>query len=91
MVSMGSVAVGYYDNFLYLGGVTTNFPETNSILKKKGYSNPLKSLVEENVYLIDNNGIDLKVNFLREHYYPNARAELYKEVDGYQIWKFYMR
>lgn len=85
-----ALPVGYYDNFLYLGGVTTNFPDTNNILKKNGYSNPLKALVEENVYLIDNKGIDLKVEFLREHYYPEARAELYKEVDGYQIWKFYI-
>lgn len=80
---------GYYHNFLYLGGITTNFPDVNGILEERGYSNQLKSLIEENVYLVDNKGVDLKVEFLREHYYPEARAELYKEVDGYQIWKFY--
>lgn len=80
---------GYYSNCLYLGGITTNFPEVNRILEEKGYPNQLKELVEDNVYLVDNKGVDLKLNYLREHYYPEARAELYKEVDGYQIWKFY--
>jgi hypothetical protein len=80
---------GYYSNCLYLGGITTNFPEVNQILEEKEYSNPLKELVDDNVYLVDNKGVDLKLNYLREHYYPEARAELYKEVDGYQIWKFY--
>ena len=48
----------------------------------------MPSLVEEGVYLVDNSyGVEMKLNYLREHYYPDARAELYKEIDGYQIWK----
>ena len=50
---------------------------------------PLKQLVNKDVYLIDNYYVELKVNYLREHYFPEARAELYKEIDGYQIWKIF--
>jgi len=32
--------------------------------------------------------LDQKVQYLQERYYPEAKAELYKELDGYQIWKF---
>lgn len=84
-----ALPTGYYNNVLYLGGITTNFPDVNRILKERGYSNQLESLIAENVYLVDNKSVDLKVDFLREHYYPEAKAELYKEIDGYQIWKVY--
>jgi hypothetical protein len=78
-----------YDNFSYLAGITTNYPDLIKLLKKKGVENPLKSLVDEEVYLVDNRYLEIKLNYLREHYYPDARVELYKEIDGYQIWKFY--
>lgn len=78
-----------YENYLYLAGVTSNFPDAVEILKERELENPLKSLVNDDVYLIDNDSVDLKVNYLREHYFPKARAELYKEIDGYQIWKIY--
>lgn len=84
-----SKPLGEYNNFFYLGGIDSYFPDQLEKLEEKGIYNPLKSLTEENVYLIDNNYLELKLNYLREHYYPNAKAELYKEINGYQIWKIY--
>lgn len=80
---------GEYENYVYLAGVTSNFPDVVKVLEDKELDNPLKQLVDENVYLIDNFYVDLKINYLREHYFPEARAELYKEINGYQIWKIY--
>lgn len=80
---------GYYNNFLSLGGVTTNFPDEIKILKENNVENPLRALVNDNVYLVDNQYLEIKLTYLKEHYYPNVRAELYKEIDGYQIWKIY--
>lgn len=82
---------GEYENYLYLAGVTSNFPDVVEILKERGLENPLKQLVDDDVYLVDNNNVELKVNYLKEHYFPEARAELYKEIDGYQIWKIYKK
>lgn len=79
----------YYDNSAYLTGVTTNHPGVSWILDMRRVNEPLPSLVNDNVYLVDNWNLDKKLNYLREHYYPNARAELYKELSGYQIWKVY--
>lgn len=84
-----ALPVGYHDNFGYMGGITTNFPDIIQNLKKRNIENPLQSLVKENIYLVDNYASEVKLNYLREHYYPEARAEVYKEVDGYTIWKFY--
>lgn len=84
-----ALPVGYYSNFSYLSGVTSNFPDCVDYLEEKGLENPLKSLVKDNVYLVDNQNLEIKLNYLREHYYPEARAELYKSLDGYQVWKIY--
>lgn len=78
-----------YSNYFYLGSITSNFPDIKNYVDEKGMSNGLKALVNDNVYLVDNCYVDMKVDYLKEHYYPNARAELYKEIDGYQIWKLY--
>ena len=80
---------GFYNNNLYLAGIMSNFPDYNKVLKNNDIESPLKGLTKENVYIIDSDSKNLseKVDFLREHYYPEAYAELYKEVDGYQIWK----
>lgn len=80
---------GFYNNNLYLAGIMSNFPDYNKVLKNNDIESPLKDLAKDNVYIIDSDSKNLseKVDFLKEHYYPEAYAELYKEVDGYQIWK----
>lgn len=84
---------GFYDNTLYFAGIMTNFPDYNKVLKRNKIENPFRDLVKENIYIVDSDHetLDAKVEFLREHYYPEARTELYKEVDGYQIWKIYKK
>lgn len=85
-----AIPAGTFDNVLYLAGVTTNFPDCNEILKKYNAEQPLKALVNKNVYLVDSEWktLDQKIQYLQERYYPEATAELYNELDGYQIWKF---
>lgn len=80
---------GYFDNSLYFASVMTNFPETLDVFREYDIEQPLKSLIEENVYLVDQDSRTLrnKVQYLQEHGYPDARAELYKDISGYQIWK----
>lgn len=78
-----------YDNCSFLYGVTVNFPDTLEKLESSGVDNPLKDLVKENVYLVDNLYQEKALEYLREHYYPDARMELADEADGFKIWKFY--
>ena len=86
-----TIPEGFYSNNLYLAGVMTNFPDYNQVLENNGIESPLMDLVKDNVYIIDMGGesIESKVEFLKEHYYPSATAELIKEIDGYQIWKIH--
>ncbi len=82
---------GYWNNYSYLGGVTSGYPDNELLWEKQGIdsANPYKSLVNDNVYVVDNNFYETKLDYLREHYYPNARRELVDVIDGYKIWKFY--
>lgn len=84
-----SLQKNFYKNTLYFAGVMMEFPDYKEVLEKNGLKNPMKNLVEEEVYIVDSEDKTLKykLNYLREHYFPNAKAELYKEIDGYQIWK----
>lgn len=84
-----NVPRGYNNNALYLGGIMTNLPCVDWVLEQRGIESPIQSLVQKHVYLVDNAWLELKLDYLQQHYYPNAWAELYKEIDGYQIWKIY--
>lgn len=82
-----SLPVGYYENCSYFTGITINYPDINNLLDEKGISNPMKSLLDTNVYLVDNDHIDFKVEYLREHYDVEVNAIYIESVEGYQIWK----
>lgn len=82
-----NVSPRFYENCQYFSGITSKFPGMEEIPKEYGIDNYFKSLVEDNVYIVDNVNIEERLRYLQEHYYPEARAELYKSAGGYQIWK----
>jgi hypothetical protein len=84
-----SLPRSYYSNKLYFSGITVNFPDVNAVLRENQFTTPIEALCKDNVYLIEVGVPNVKLKYLREHYYSNARVELYKEVDGFGIWKFY--
>jgi len=80
------------DNYSYLGGSSTGYPEKQECLEDNGIDeqNPYKSLINDNIYVVDNHYIEVKFLYLREHYYPNVKIELVDVIDGANIWKFYL-
>jgi len=68
------------------------YPENQECWEANGINgfNPYKSLINDNVYVVDNFYIKVKLLYLREHYYPNANVKLVEVIDGYSIWKFYL-
>ena len=77
----------YPSNASFFSGVTVNFPLLIDNLSKNGIDNPMKSLADNNVYLIDNIYQEYIFEFIKEHYYPDAKMSLYKNLDGFNIWK----
>ena len=51
---------------------------------------PFRSLVNENVYVVDSYYYELKLAYLRNHYYPDACIEFVGEENDCKIWKFYI-
>lgn len=80
------------DNYSYLGGCTMGFPENQKCWEDNEINglNPYKSFINDNIYIVDNYFIQVKLQYLREHYYPNAKVELVDVIDGFSIWRFYL-
>ena len=85
------VEQGYFQNYSYLGGVDTHHPAKKYTWSLKGIDeeNPYKDLVKDSVYVVDIKYHTTKYNYLKEHYYPDLRAELVADIDGFYIWKYY--
>lgn len=79
-------------NYQYLSGCDMYFPGELNVLESNGIDskNPYKSLINDNIYLVDNYLYDLKLAYLRKYWYPNAEIKLVDEINGYKIWKVYI-
>ncbi len=83
---------GYFDeNYMYLGGVLMQYPEERGLFARHGMDpdNPYKDIVKKGIYVVDNRYYDVKLQYLKKYYYPNARKELVDTIDGFRIWKYY--
>ena len=86
-----SAGYNHNKNFAYSAGVMMNHPDMLALYERWGIANPTKDLLLDNVYLIDTDYTDYKLNYLREHYDSNVEVELVDSVEGYNIWKFYRK
>lgn len=80
---------GLWKNNSFLAGVDIKFPDNLTLLDSYNVNNPIKSLVDQDVYLVDNFYQNEILIYIQEHYYPNASMTLYKTIDGFQIWKLH--
>ena len=80
------------ENYSCLGGITMAYPDTRECWEDIWIDgpNPYKSLINDNIYVVDNHFIEVKLLYLRKYYYPNVNAELVEVIDGFNIWKFYL-
>jgi len=83
---------GLFEKYSYYGGCTMRHPGERSALIANGADpdNPFKSLVNDNIYLVDNWGYEYKLAYYRKYFCPDAEIALVNEIDGYMIWKIYI-
>lgn len=74
-------------NFVTCGSWYVNSPITKQITKKYGYENPFDALRsgDDNVYLLDNMGVECKTLFLTEHYDSIYKAEKLEKRGGIDV------
>lgn len=82
----------FCNDYAIFGSCTMSHPDERYALEYNGCDpkNPFKSLVNENVLLVDGWGSDYKLEYVQRYYYPDAKIELYDVVDGYKIWNIYV-
>lgn len=79
-----------FQNTIYISGVETNHPEWKEALMKWKIKNPALGLLEKNVYLVENVDQENIFQYLKIHFTDEVKIVLYKELDGFKIWKFYI-
>lgn len=78
---------GYLSNIYLLGGWEIRNPITD-VEKEYGLTNPWRQCVDsDNIFIIDNVGIELKLKYIRQRYCKTAEAIQVDEVAGFKIYK----
>ena len=82
----------FRDGYAYFGGCTMHHPAERDALIANGADpdSPYKSLANDNILLVDTWGAEIKLDYFRRYYCPDADMELVGEIDGYQIWNIYI-
>lgn len=81
------VMTSIFDNAAFFAGVDTYNPVWLEHLENNNIQNPMKSLLKDNVYFIENRPIDEVLMFIQEHYKKDAEMVLYKQIGSYYVWK----
>ncbi len=77
----------------FIGGwLMMQYPGENYVYEHNGIDpvDPYKSLINDNIYLVDNSYYGLKLAYIREHYYPDAQIAVVGEASSCKIWKIYI-
>lgn len=82
-----SIPTSTFNNAAFFAGVDTYHPDWLEHLNKNGIENPMKDLLKENVYFIENRPINEVLKFIQEHYKKDAEMILYKQIGSYYVWK----
>ena len=75
--------VGLKSNYVSTGGWRTASPLVLRVLDAYDIGNPYRDVIDNpNAYMICNTNIDLRLNYIREHYAENANAFCVKDING---------
>ena len=75
--------LGLKSNYVITGGWRTASPLFLEVFDRYNIKNPFRDVVDNpTVYMICNNNIELRTNYIREHYAPNANAYCVRDIHG---------
>lgn len=76
---------GSWERVISLGFWTPYFPDVENALRKRGISNPLKDVVLNNVYVVDESSLK---DFLEQHHYENVKIDTVRNFNGMMVYKY---
>ena len=80
-----SEPIGSWNKIVPLGYWTTYFPDIETHLNKNGITNPIRDIVKNNVFVLNDSGL---VDFLQRHYYDSVSVNVVKKFDNIKVLKY---
>lgn len=77
--------IGSYYNTISFGYWTPYLPEVTQALKEYGIANPIKDVVNPNVIVINEGGLQ---DFLQRHYYDSVAVDTFKVIGEMNFYKY---
>lgn len=83
--------MGSWQHIISMGFWTPYFPDVENSFRKRGMTNPIKNLVKENVYYVDNlkHGLSM-VDFLENHHYNQVAVDTVEKFDDLIVMKYFV-
>lgn len=76
---------GSWGRIFSFGYWTPYFPDVEKALHKRGVSNPMRDVVLDNVFVVDEPDL---VEFLERHYYNKVEVDTVRNFDGMVVYKY---
>lgn len=76
---------GSWSQLISFGYWTPYFPDVETAFRKRGVNNPIKDVVLDNVFVIDERGL---VDFLERHHYEKVKVDTVRNFNGMVIYKY---
>lgn len=74
-----------WERIFSFGYWTPYFPDVEKALRNRGVSNPMRDVVLDNVFVIDEPGL---VDFLERHYYNKVKVDTVRNFNGMVVYKY---
>ncbi len=76
---------GSWDRIYSFGFWTPYFPDVEKSFRRRGVSNPIKDVILDNVFVIDE---PLLADFLERHYYEKVQVDTVRNFGGMVVYKY---
>ena len=81
--------IGSWQQIISIGFWTPYYPDVEKAFRKRGMTNPIKDLVNDNVYYVSDSkyGVSL-VDFLENHHYERVHVDTIEIFDDIMVLKY---
>jgi hypothetical protein len=78
-------APGSWNRLVSFGYWTPYFPDVETALHKRGIMNPMRDVVKENVFVVDEPSLE---DFLERHYYDKVKKDSVRDFNHFVVYKY---
>jgi len=78
-------APGSWSRLVSFGYWTPYFPDVETSLRKRGITNPMRDVVKENVFVVDEPSLE---DFLEHHHYDKVKKDSIRDFKNFVVYKY---